>query len=75
MIGTIALLAFAGSAFLIVNSEKHIAESRAGAHTFDQHSRETRDLIGDLRFAQQSYVAAGQNRDFWLTKTESARDV
>jgi hypothetical protein len=72
--GVIALLAFAASAFLIVNSEKQLAERRGDARAFDQHARETKDLIAELRSAQQGYVAAGQNRDFWLPKAETARE-
>lgn len=74
-IGSIALIAFGGSAFLLVNSEKQIADSRAGMRAFDLHARETRDVLADLRSAQQAYVAAGQGRDFWMPKVESSRET
>ena len=74
-IGSIALIAFAGSAFLLVSSEKQIADSRARMRTFDLHAREARDVLADLRSAQQAYVAAGQGRDFWMPKVESSRET
>ena len=74
-IGSLALLAFGGSAFLVVDSEKQIAASRARMRAFDLHARDARDVLADLRAAQQAYVAAGQGRDFWMPKVESSRNT
>ena len=74
-IGLIALLALVGAAFLLIDSEKQIATARTQMRAFDLHARETRDVIGELRSAQQAYVAAGQGREFWMPKVDSTHET
>jgi hypothetical protein len=74
-IGSIALLVFGGSALLVVSSESQIALSRERMRAFDLHAREVRDLLADLRTAQQAYVAAGQAREFWMPRVEANRST
>jgi hypothetical protein len=75
VVGSIALLAFGGFGFFLFKTEPQLAASRAKTRAFEQQARETREILGDLRAAQQAYVAAGQGRDFWMPKVESNRDA
>lgn len=74
-IGSIALLAFGASGFFLFNSEQQLADGRATMRAFDLHAREARQVLADLRAAQQAYVAAGQGRDFWMPKVDSHHEA
>jgi hypothetical protein len=64
-------IALAAVATLIINSEKTIAGRRAAVQQFDVHAREAIDALGDLRAAQQAYVAVGQGNEFWMSKVDA----
>jgi hypothetical protein len=66
----VALLAIGGAAFFIFQSDRQTDRSRAAARAFDQYTRETVDLLADLRAAQQAYVAEGQAGSFWTAKVD-----
>ena len=47
----------------------------ASVRAFDLHARETADALGELRVAQQAYVAAGQGVAFWMSKVATTAAV
>jgi hypothetical protein len=67
-------IALGAAAFFIVQSEKQIAVRAAAFRIFDQHAREAAMSLGDVRAAQQAYVAAGQDNTFWMPKVASTTD-
>jgi hypothetical protein len=64
-------IALAAAATFIVNSEETIAARRAAVHEFDVHARLAIDALGDVRAAQQAYVAVGQGNEFWMSKVDA----
>jgi hypothetical protein len=69
--GVVALIALAAAALFVVQSENQIAARTTGVRAFDQHAREAAGSLGDVRAAQQAYVAAGQDNTFWMPKVAS----
>jgi hypothetical protein len=69
-----AWIALAAAALFVVQSEKQIAARADGVRAFDQHAREAAGSLGDVRAAQQAYVAAGQDNAFWMPKVASMAD-
>ncbi len=59
------------AAVLTFYSEQQIANRRSSIQTFDVRARETAEALGDVRAAQQAYVAAGQGLDFWIPKVDA----
>jgi GAF domain len=64
-------IALAAVATFIITSEKTIAARRAKVQEFDAQAREAIDALGDLRAAQQAYVAVGQGNEFWMSKVDA----
>ncbi len=58
--GAAALIAIGAAGFFLFRSEQQIAVLKSTLRGFDVHARETTDAIGELRVAQQAYVAEGQ---------------
>jgi hypothetical protein len=54
--------------YVLFNTEKRIAATRESLRAFDQHSREVATALGDMRAAQQAYVAAGQGAVLWMPR-------
>jgi hypothetical protein len=70
-LGVICWIALGAAGFFLLDSEKLIASRRSEIRAFDQRARETARALGDLRSAQQAYVAAGQGADFWIPKVDA----
>ena len=66
--GALAWIAVGLAAFFLFRSEKQIRQLAAGLRAFDLHAREVSTSLGDLRAAQEAYVAAGQGVAFWMPK-------
>jgi hypothetical protein len=75
VLGVACLAALAAAAFFIVRSEKTIASRNAALSAFDVRAREAIDAFGDLRVAQQAYVAAGQGIGFWMPKVDQTTTI
>lgn len=69
-----AWIALGAAAFFAFQSEKQIAVRASAVRAFDVHARETASALGDVRAAQQAYVAAGQDNAFWMPKVTSTTD-
>ena len=69
-----AWIALGGAAFFVFQSEKQIAVRASAVRAFDVHAREAASALGDVRAAQQAYVAAGQDNAFWMPKVTSTTD-
>lgn len=70
--GVLALIAIGAAAFLLIRSERQIAQQTAALRAFDQHARDAGTALVDARVGQQAYVAAGQGVAFWFDKTAAA---
>lgn len=75
-----AWIAIGVAAYFLFTTEKQISERRQNLRVFDLRARELATALGDLRAAQQAYVAAGQGLPFWTAKvaalqSETARGV
>jgi hypothetical protein len=70
-----AWIALGAAAFFIVQSEQQIAARASAVRAFDQRAREAASALGDVRAAQQAYVAAGQDIAFWVPKVASTTDT
>lgn len=68
MAATVLVVGAAAVAFLI-HTEQTGAAARQAMRQFDQQARETVETIGELRAAEQAYVAEGQGLDFWSAKS------
>lgn len=71
---TTALMAFVVAGFLAVDTDHRIAAERDSLRAFDLNARETADALGEIRAAQQAYVAAGQGTAFWMPKVAALID-
>ena len=69
----VTALAYAG--YELWRTEGAINEARRHSRSFDDASRALVASIGELRSAQQAYVAAGQGEDFWIRKVDTIRDL
>jgi hypothetical protein len=67
-LGITALIALAVAGFLAVDADRRIGVERDALRAFDSSARETVSALGDIRVAQQAYVAAGQGTDYWKPK-------
>ncbi len=75
MIGALAWITIVGSAFFLFRSEQQLARQKPAIRAFDLRARETIDTMGELRSAQEAYVAAGQGVAFWVAKVATTGDA
>jgi len=67
-------VAFVVAGFLAVDADRRIAAERDALRAFDLNARDTSNSLGDIRAAQQAYVAAGQGTAFWMPKVAALID-
>jgi hypothetical protein len=60
---SIAVIALAAAALFVYQIEQHIDNRRAALRDFDARALRVVRAVGDVRAAQQAYVAAGQSVD------------
>lgn len=65
MLLTIALAAVAAAAWIVWTADRQLTGSTNEARQFQAGSAQATAALGDLRAAQQSYVAADQGDAFW----------
>lgn len=70
----VAWLGIGGAAAFLIYSENGITERQATIRTFELRAREAIEALGDVRAAQQAYVAAGQGATYWVPRTASLAD-
>jgi hypothetical protein len=68
----LALAAIGAAGYHAWNLQRQIDEADASASTFADARVSAVRAAFDLRSAQQAYVAAGQNKDFWFQKVNAA---
>lgn len=68
------LTSLAVAVFLAVDVDHRIAAARDALRTFDLSARNAATSLGDIRAAQQAYVAAGQGTAFWMPKVAALVD-
>jgi hypothetical protein len=66
--------------YFLFSIERQIGTRRQEVRVFDLHTRQVAIALGDVRAAQQAYVAAGQGGTTWIPKvaalqTEIARGI
>jgi hypothetical protein len=71
----IAVIALAASAFIIFRSEQQLAPRRDALRRFDATARDAAASLGEMRAAEQAYVAAGQGVGFWMPKVAALVDA
>jgi hypothetical protein len=71
----IAVIALAASAAIVFHSEQQMAPRRAALRSFDATAREAAASLGEVRAAEQAYVAAGQGVSFWMPKVAALVDT
>ncbi len=69
-----ALAALALAGFLAVGVDRRIAADRNGLRAFDLSARDAATALGDIRAAQQAYVAAGQGSAYWMPRVTTLVD-
>jgi hypothetical protein len=69
----LAVAAAATGAYLLVGLEDRIVAERSAERVFESQAHEAALLVERLRTAQQSYVAAGQGADYWMSKLADTR--
>jgi hypothetical protein len=74
-LAAMSLIAIGTAAAFLITSEKEIAQQRATVRAFDLRAREITDALGEVRAAQQAYVAAGQGVAFWMPKVDQMMDA
>jgi len=74
IVAAVTWTALGATGLFLFQSERHIADMRVALRVFDLVSRETIDGIGEIREAQQAYVAAGQGVAFWVAKVATTGD-
>src|SRR2546428_13952242 len=74
-VGLLALIALGLAAGFVIRTQQEVTGFTASVRAFDLHARETADALGDLRVAQQAYVAAGQGVAFWTPKVATTAAV
>jgi hypothetical protein len=68
--------AIAGTALFLWSTTRIAASDAASTRRFERDAQSARANLGDLRGAQQSYVAIGQGPDFWFARVSAiAKDV
>jgi hypothetical protein len=72
--GAATLVAVGSAAFFLFQTEQQIARLKSTLRAFDVRAREATTALGDLRVAQQAYVAEGQGVDFWMPKVASLHE-
>jgi len=71
----IAVIALAGSAFIVFHAEQLMAPRRVALRSFDATARAAAASLGEVRAAEQAYVAAGQGVGFWMPKVAALVDA
>src|SRR6267378_416227 len=74
-VGLLALIALGLAAGFVIPTQQEVTRLTASVRAFDLHARETADALGELRVAQQAYVAAGQGVAFWMSKAATTAAV
>jgi len=74
-VGLLALIALGLAAGFVIPTQQEVTRLTASVRAFDLHARETADALGELRVAQQAYVAAGQGVAFWMSKVATTAAV
>ena len=69
----LCLAAIGGAAFLLWSSDRASRLTADSARQFNRGAGAARVAIGDLRAAQQAYVAVGQGEDFWFARVAAIR--
>jgi hypothetical protein len=64
----VCLAAMAGAGFHLFTSSQSERTAAAGLRDFQVNARTVAAAMGELRAAQQSYVAVGQGEDFWFAR-------
>jgi len=64
----LAWIVIGAAGFYVFSSEKTILGAAGRQRFVDQYAREAADALGDVRLAQQAYVASGQGVAFWTPK-------
>src|SRR5262245_45735953 len=70
-----AWLALGAAALFLLQSERQLANAAGAVRAFDASARATADALGDVRAAQQAYVAAGQDGAIWMRKVATIVDT
>ena len=60
-----------GAAYEVVRVEQQVGSSQSAVREFDERTNALGRAVLELRAAQQAYVAAGQERDYWMSKVSS----
>lgn len=68
------LAAMGATAYLFRMAEQQSQLSETSSRTFDASAHAAASVLADLRAAQQAYVAAGQEPDFWATRAAVLMD-
>ena len=63
------------SGYQVFLTEQHIDDEREAERAFTALAWKLAVSLSDLRAAQQAYVAAGQDRGYWVSKTASQIDA
>ncbi len=66
------LVAVGASAYLFWMADSQARVEVNAARSFDAQAQAAARAVGDLRLAQQGYVAAGQGDQFWSAKADEA---
>jgi len=64
----VAWIVLGATAFFLFSSQQILNDRRAAVRSFELQARQTSEALGNLRAAQQAYVADGQGPDFWAPK-------
>jgi hypothetical protein len=64
----VAWIAIGAAGFYIFDFQKKILSAADGVRGVDRLAREAADALGEIRLAQQAYVASGQGVAFWMPK-------
>jgi hypothetical protein len=64
----LAILALAGIAAYVAQTERRLSERHATLREVDALAYESTQKLTDIRTAQQAYVAIGQSTTFWVPK-------
>lgn len=60
-----------GAAYEVVRVEQQVGRSQSAVREFDEQADAIARAVLELRAAQQAYVAAGQERDYWMSKVST----
>ena len=71
----IAVIALTASSFIVFHSEQQMAPRRAALRSFDTSARDAAASLGNVRAAEQAYVASGQGAGLWMPKVAALIDT